>query len=111
MRQKVKSKNLKYSFFRFDKEKDIEIFYEAGWHFNNILSPKEISIKLKTFAHSEFSSEKYSSIEVISEKIQKKIDLFGRNHRYEVINIDNTYPKFFLQNIEKYKKFIISSNA
>ena len=111
MRQKVKSKNLKYSFFRFDKEKDIEIFYEAGWHFNNILSPKEISIKLKTFAHSEFSSEKYSSIEVISEKIQKKIDLFGRNHRYEVINIDNTYPKFFLQNIEKYKKFIISSDA
>ena len=110
MRQKVKSKNLKYSFFRFDKEKDIEIFYEAGWHFNNILSPKEISIKLKTFAHSEFSSEKYSSIEVISEKIQKKIDLFGRNHRYEVINIDNTYPKFFLQNIEKYKKFIISND-
>ena len=111
MRQKVKSKNLKYSFFRFDKEKDIEIFYEAGWHFNNILSPKEISIKLKTFAHSEFSSEIYSSIEVISEKIKKKIDLFGRNHRYEVINIDNTYPKFFLQNIEKYKKFIISSDA
>ncbi len=107
MRQKVKSKNLNYSFFRFDKEKKIQIFNDAGWHFNNILSPNEISLKLKTFAHSEFADEKYSSIEVIAEKIEKKIDLYGRGHTYEVIKIDNTFPQYFLQHIEKYKNFII----
>ena len=55
MRQKVKTKNLKYSFFRFDKEKSVQIFDDAGWHFNNILSSEEISLKLKTFAHSQFA--------------------------------------------------------
>ena len=40
MRQKVRSKNLKYNFIRFDKEKSIEIFNNGGWHFNNIMEPE-----------------------------------------------------------------------
>ena len=36
------------------KEKNIEIFENAGWHFNNLMSPEDISLKLKTFAHKEF---------------------------------------------------------
>ena len=72
MRQKIKSKNLNYSFFRFDKERSIELFKDAGWHFNNILSANEISLKLKTFAHSEFADEKYSSIKQL--KIKFKIE-------------------------------------
>ena len=58
MRQKVKSKNLKYNFLRLDKEKNIQIFDNGGWHFNNIMEPELISLKLKTFAHSEFSEKK-----------------------------------------------------
>ena len=71
MRQKVRSKNLNYSFLRIDKEKSIEVFKDGGWHFNNIMSPREISLKLKTFAHSEFSSDKFSSIENIKKKNKK----------------------------------------
>ena len=107
MRQKVKSKNLKYSFLRFDKEKNIQLFNKGGWHFNNILSPKEISLKLKTFAHSEFSSDKFSSIEVIKEKISKKIDLFERNHKYKKRDLDTTFPRYILENKEKFKNWII----
>ena len=107
MRQEVKSKNLNYSFLRFDKEKSIEIFDNAGWHFNNILSPEEISLKLKTFAHSEFADKKFSSPEIIKQKIDKRIDLFDRGHKYQKIQINEEYPKYFLDNILKYKKFII----
>ena len=107
MRQKVKSKNLNYNFFRIDKEKSIEIFNNGGWHFNNMLSPKEISLKLKTFAHTEFSSAEFSSIKIIEEKIEKRIDLFNRNHTYKAVEIDNTFPKFLLDNLNKYEKFII----
>jgi len=42
MRQKIKSKNLNYNFLRIDKEKNIQIFNDGGWHFNNILDPQEI---------------------------------------------------------------------
>jgi len=107
MRQKVKSKNLKYNFLRFDKEKNIQIFDNAGWHFNNILSPKEISLKLKTFAHTEFAEEKFSSIYVIKKKIDEGVDLFERSHNYQKIDIDKNFPKYLLQNLDKYKKFII----
>ena len=107
MRQKIKSKNLKYSFLRFDKEKNIEIFQNAGWHFNNILSPEDISLKLKTFAHTEFSSDRFSNIDVIKKKIDQKIDLFERGHNYEKIDLDETFPRYLIKNLEKYKTFIL----
>ena len=107
MRQKIRSKNLNYFFFRFDKEKSIQIINNAGWHFNNILSPENISLKLKTFAHTEFSEDKFSSIEIIEKKIQKRIDLFERGHQYKLIKIDNTYPDFILKNLEKFKNWIV----
>jgi len=107
MRQKIKSKNLNYKFFRIDKEKNIQIFNDAGWHFNNILSPKEIALKLKTFAHSEFSDQKFTSIKVIEDKIEKKIDLFERGHQYLKVEIDSTYPKQIRENKNQFKEFII----
>ena len=107
MRQKVKSKNLNYSFLRIDKEKSIKIFKNAGWHFNNILSPEEISLKLRTFAHSEFADSKYSSPEVIKSKINKKIDLFERGHSYEAMYLNDTFPRYLIENKIKYKEFLL----
>tara|TARA_A100001015_G_scaffold297064_1_gene378095 strand:+ start:1097 stop:1915 length:819 start_codon:yes stop_codon:yes gene_type:complete len=107
LRQKIKSKNLKYSFFRFDKEKNIEIFNKAGWHFNSIMSPKEISIKLKTFAHSEFSGEKFTNEGVINSKIKDKIDLFERGHKYKRVELDNSFPEYIIKNKAKYYNWII----
>ena len=107
MRQKVVSKNLNYIFLRIDKEKDIQIFNNGGWHFNNILNPDQISLKLKTFAHSEFASEKFSSPVVIKKNIEKKKDLFGRGHIYQKVEIDKTFPEYLINNKDKYFKWIL----
>ena len=107
MRQKVVSKNLNYSFLRIDKEKDIQIFNNGGWHFNNILNPDQISLKLRTFAHSEFASEKFSSPETIKKNIEKKKDLFGRGHIYKKVEIDETFPEYLINNKDKYSKWIL----
>ena len=106
LRQKIKSKNLNYKFFRLDKEKNIELFKNGGWHFNNILTPKEISLKLRTFAHSEFSKKEFSDVETIQDKIDKKIDLFNRGHNYKVIEFNKKFPKYLLENINEYKDWI-----
>jgi len=106
MRQKVKSKNLAYNFYRIDKEKSIQIYKNAGWHFNNILTPEEISLKLKTFAHSEFADEKYSSVEIIKKKIETQIDLFDRKHTFNKVDLDSSFPEYLLKNKEKYKDWI-----
>ena len=107
LRQKIKAKNLKYSFLRIDKEKNIQIFKDAGWHFNNILSPKEISLKLKTYAHTEFSGEEYSSEKIIKKKIEENIDLFNRGHKYVVKKIDKSFPKYLIDNLERFKEWIV----
>jgi beta-1,4-mannosyl-glycoprotein beta-1,4-N-acetylglucosaminyltransferase len=107
MRQKILLKNLKYSFWRIDKNKDIQIINNGGWHFNNILSPKEISIKLKTFAHTEFSNPKFSSIKTIKEKIAKKIDLYNRGWFFTKININKTFPKNIVNKLNKFRDLIL----
>ena len=109
MRQKIKSKNLNYSFLRFDKEKNIELFENGGWHFNNLMTPENISLKLKTFAHTEFSEDKFSTVDIIKDKVDKKIDLFERGHKYKTIALDKSFPKYILDNTEKFKEFIIFS--
>ncbi len=108
LRQKVKSKNLKYGFFRFDKEKNIQIYKNAGWHFNNVMPPEQISLKLKTFSHTEFSKDKYTSFEIIKKKIEQRIDLFERGHKYEKVELDETFPKYLIKNQFKYKEYIIN---
>jgi len=107
MRQKIKSKNLNYKFYRFDKEKNIELFKDGGWHFNNIMSPEKISLKLRTFAHSEFSDRKFSDPKIIKNKIENKIDLFERGHKYEKVIFDETFPRYLVKNSEKYKSFLL----
>jgi beta-1,4-mannosyl-glycoprotein beta-1,4-N-acetylglucosaminyltransferase len=107
MRQKVKSKNLKYNFFRFDKEKNIEVYEKAGWHFNNLMSAEDISLKLKTFAHSEFSNSRFSNISIIENKIINKIDLFERGHKYIRVNLDDSFPKYIINNKNLYRDWIL----
>jgi beta-1,4-mannosyl-glycoprotein beta-1,4-N-acetylglucosaminyltransferase len=106
LRQKILSKNIRYPFFRIDKEKSIEIINEGGWHFNSLMSPKEISLKLKTFAHDEFSSRRFSSINIISRKIKNKEDLFLRGHKYQKVSLDKSFPNYIMKNINRFKKFI-----
>jgi len=107
MREKVLKKNLKYSFFRVDKERSIEIIDNGGWHFNNLMSAAEISKKLKTFAHTEFSDQKFSAVKVIKKKIQNKEDLFERGYLYSKVKIDDSFPEHIFKNKYKYNNWII----
>ena len=58
----LKIKNLKYPFWRFDKEKSIQLINDGGWHFTYLMSPKLIHKKIKNSAHSELNKSKYFNI-------------------------------------------------
>ena len=64
-------------------------------------------MKLKTFAHTEFTDDNFSSPEIIKDKVNQQIDLFNRGHKYQKVNMDNNFPKYILQNREKYREWIL----
>ena len=63
--------------------------------------------KLKAAPHQEFSSDKFSSEKAIKDNISKLQDLYGRNHKYKKVPIDDSYPKFFQENSDKFKDYIL----
>ena len=75
--------------------------------FNSIISPAEISKKLKTFAHTEFSKNQYSDINIMKQNIEKHKDLFGRNITYTKVNMDNSFPEYILKNKNNLKEWIL----
>ncbi len=107
LRKKILSKNLKKPFWKFYIEKDIQLISDGGWHFNNLYNLDTISQKLRVFPHKEFSSKDYSDREIIKKKINNLEDLFGRGHKYEKVNLDNSYPSYILNNLDLFKDYII----
>jgi len=107
LRKKILAKNLKKNFFRkFLLEHDIELIKNGGWHFNNLYKPEIISKKLKSFPHSEYSHKKFSSKNIIKKKIKMHMDLFNRGHIYEVVKVDDRFPRFILNNLKLFQNYI-----
>ena len=98
----LKFKN--YPFWRIDKLNQQII--SGGWHFSYLQTPTQILKKIKSFSHGEYN-DKSLNIENIEEKILKNEDIFGRGIKLKKIEIDNSYPDYINQNLEKYSDWII----
>ena len=72
------------------------------------MTPKEIAKKIENMAHTEFNKEQFKDIDKIKANIENLIDPFDRNFRLKKIKIDDSYPKYLLQNIELYKDWILN---
>ena len=70
-------------------------------------SPADISKKIKSFAHGEFNKANFIKQETIREKINKGKDIFDREISYKKVQIDNSFPKYVVDNKEKFKEWII----
>ena len=103
----ILKKNLKYNFWRIDKEKNIEVINDGGWHFNYLLKPNEITKKFKSLAETSWDKEEYFNEENIIKKIDLKKDLFNRGHTFDVVKINDSYPEYIKGNKDKYQDSII----
>jgi len=113
LRQKILAKNSNYGFWRLDKERDVELIQNGGWHFNYLLTPEQISKKLKSLAATQWdwgenlTKDEFFSIKNIEAKINSQKDLFNRKHSYQKIAINNSFPEYILKNLDKFKEWII----
>ena len=69
-------------------------------------SAEEISIKLKTFAHTEFDKKEYTQVEKINDLIEKKTRCIWTGVGFSrVIEMKKTYPNMLLKNKENLSNF------
>jgi len=96
----------KRPFYKFFKPKFDKFFNNGGWHFSSVKNAEGIYKKLDSYAEQQWNNEKFKDLDIINRKINQKEDLFDRNHKFEVVNIDETFPDYICKNREKFEDFI-----
>ena len=83
----------------------------GGWHFGYMgghgeKNPmKRIGIKTKAAAHQDYNEK-----EILAETMDHLIlgrDIFGRDARFERVEIDDTYPKYLLEHLGEYDHLVL----
>ena len=97
----------KYPFWRIDKIRNLQIIENGGWHFSFLQTPKNISKKIRSFAHGEFNKAEITDENNINEKINNNEDIFNRGHKLKRVDLDESFPKFILENKIKLKDWIV----
>tara|TARA_B100000029_G_scaffold435899_1_gene450189 strand:+ start:562 stop:1377 length:816 start_codon:yes stop_codon:yes gene_type:complete len=100
-------KTKKRPFWKFYKPKEPQLIFDGGWHFSFLKKPKDIASKIKSYSHQEFNKDDFTDEKKIAERIKNEQDLFNRNIKYKKIEIDESFPKYILENKEKFKDWII----
>ena len=97
----------KYPFWRIDKIRNLQIIENGGWHFAYLKSSEDILKKIKSSAHGEFNKVDFANQESIEKKIKMGKDIFDRKISYKKVEIDNSFPKYIIENKKKFKDWII----
>lgn len=78
----------------------------GGWHWSFLTNVEGIKTKIKSWGHSEYNSAwVLDNIEV---NVKNGEDIFGRwDSEFKKVEIDSSYPKYILDNLDKYSQFIL----
>ena len=103
----------KRPFWRIDKLRLNNIIEEGGWHFCNLKNPSELLYKYQNLCETDdpivFNDKienKYLDITEIKKRVNNGEDIIGREDMFKKIEINSSYPDYFLKNIKNYQDFI-----
>lgn len=84
------------------------VINDAGWHFSYLGGIEKIVYKIESFSHSEFDNNNIKDKNRIKDRVKLGLDLFDRpgRPRQVYVKIDESFPKYLRQNIEKFKHLI-----
>ena len=97
----------KYPFWRIDKIKNLQIIKDGGWHFSYLQNPKNLLEKIRSSSHGEHNLPEFTWESKITEKIEMQKNIFDLEYTYKKVEIDDTFPKYIVENQEKLKEWII----
>ena len=93
---------------RMTKGRNKHVINDAGWHFSYLGGADLIAYKIESFSHSEFDNKTIKDRDRIRDRVSKGIDLFDRpgRPRQVYVKIDESFPDYLTENIEKFKHLI-----
>ena len=110
-------RNLKFKrrpFWRIDKYRLNNILENGGWHFCNLKNPEELLYKYKNlcetndpYVFKEKIDDQHLQLEEIQKRIKSGEDIIGRKEKYVVKKLDETFPRYILENKKKYHDWIV----
>lgn len=80
------------------------VILNGGWHFNFLGGVEAIKLKLQSYAHQEFNNDEVFGR--LGDYLIQKKDALGRLYQYEVVPIDENYPKYLRENPDKFRKYM-----
>jgi beta-1,4-mannosyl-glycoprotein beta-1,4-N-acetylglucosaminyltransferase len=105
----------KRPFWRIDKLRLNNIIDNGGWHFCNLKNPEELLYKYKNLCETndpynfnDKIEEKYLNLQEIKKRINLGQDIIGRKELYKPVKLDNSFPKYILENKNIFKDWIIN---
>ena len=84
---------------------------DGGWHFGYMGSRKEsdvskrIGTKVVAAAHQEYNDE--DTLKEARDRLILGQDIFGRDARFERVEVDGTYPEYLLAHMDEYRHLIM----
>jgi beta-1,4-mannosyl-glycoprotein beta-1,4-N-acetylglucosaminyltransferase len=101
-------------FWRIDKFRLNNILEDGGWHFCNLKTPEQLLYKYQNlcetndqYVFKEKIDQKYLTLESIKEKIFLGKDIIGRDENYKIQKLDDSYPKYILENRKELINWIL----
>ena len=92
-----------------DKKKIVK---DAGWHFSYLGSAEDALYKLQSFAHQEKNISPYNTLEHIENRKNIGADLYDRRRiKFKFVDDLSYLPKYVLDNMDKYSKYIRGDNG
>jgi beta-1,4-mannosyl-glycoprotein beta-1,4-N-acetylglucosaminyltransferase len=82
---------------------------DGGWHFSFFGGVERIIHKIESFAHHEFNLDEFKDPQRIEQCIREGRDIFDRGVEFEVRSLDDSYPRYLLNNLDHYREFVLDA--
>mgnify|MGYP001410211835 CR=1 FL=1 len=101
----------KRPFWRIDKLRLNNIIKNGGWHFCNLKNIEMLQYKYQNLCETndpvvfkEKIDNKYLELSEIKKNVDSGNDIIGRNDQFIKIKVDQSFPDYLINNIDKYEK-------
>lgn len=88
---------------------------DGGWHFSYMGGTKDESVeervkyKIKSAAHQEYNNR--ATLSRVRKNIRSHQDILGRESRFEIVPVDESYPVYLREHLEEYRYLLYPQKA